>query len=133
MFYIDSLARNIYYFDYDETTGELSNQRVFYTVPEEEGSPDGCTMDEHGYLWFALWGGSAVVRLNPEGEVDASIPMPAQKITSICFGGAGLNTMFVTSEGGNARSDSDLLAGATFSANCRVSGMPEFRSRIAIG
>ncbi len=133
LFYIDSLARNIYYFDYDETRGELSNQRVFYTVPEGQGFPDGCTMDELGYLWFALWGGSAVMRLNPEGEVDASIPMPAQKITSICFGGAGLKTMFVTSEGGNARSDQDLLAGATFSTRCTVSGLPEFRSRIAIG
>jgi sugar lactone lactonase YvrE len=132
MFYIDSFAQNIYLFDYDERTGELSNQRVFYSVPKEQGSPDGCTLDEHGYLWYALWGGSAVVRLNPQGEVVETIAMPAQKITSLSFGGVDLKTIFVTSEGGNARSERDLLAGATFSANCSVAGKPEFRSRIAM-
>jgi len=132
LFYIDSFAQNIYRFDYDGTTSQLRNQRVFYSVPREHGFPDGCTVDEQGYLWFALWGGSAVVRLNPEGEVVGSISMPARNVTSLTFGGVELKTMFVTSEGAKTRSEPDLLAGAVFSANCRVSGKPEFRSRIAV-
>jgi sugar lactone lactonase YvrE len=129
-YYTDSFASTIYRFDYDGTTGEIRNQRIFYTVPEKQGLPDGCTVDEHGFLWFALWGGSAIIRLTPEGQVDAHIGMPAQKVTSLAFGGDDLKTIFVTSEGGNSRSNQDGLAGATFGVNCTVSGRLEFRSNV---
>jgi D-xylono/L-arabinono-1,4-lactonase len=132
LFYIDSFARNIYRFDYDKVSGELRNQRVFHSVQKEHGFPDGCTVDDQGYLWFALWGGSAVVRLDPQGEMVAAIAMPARKITSLTFGGEDLKTIFVTSEGGSTRSEQDPVAGAVFSANCGVSGRPEFRSRIKL-
>lgn len=131
-FYTDSFARSIYRFDFDEFTGELRNQTVFHSVPEGRGFPDGCTVDSEGHLWFALWGGSSIVRLDPEGAAEATIPMPARKITSLTFGGEDLTQIYVTSEGGLNRTESDPLAGALFRAKSSVSGRPEFCSRISI-
>lgn len=131
-FYTDSFVHSIYRFDFDEETGELRNQTVFYRVPESLGFPDGCTVDAEGHLWFALWGGSAIVRLDPKGGVEATISMPARKITSLTFGGADYKQIYVTSEGGVTRAGSDPLAGALFRVKSSIEGKPEFRSRISI-
>lgn len=53
-FYLtDSDRRTIYRFDYDLSTGNLSNQQVHIVTPENEGIPDGMTIDELGYIWSA--------------------------------------------------------------------------------
>jgi sugar lactone lactonase YvrE len=130
-FYTDSFAHNIYQFDFDEDTGELRHQTVFHSVPESHGFPDGCTVDSEGHLWFALWGGAAIVRLDPKGRVVATIPMPANNITSLTFGGEDLKDIYVTSEGGLTRTDGDPLAGALFRIKSRISGRPEFCSRVS--
>jgi D-xylono/L-arabinono-1,4-lactonase len=131
-FYTDSFAHSIYRFDFDEETGELRNQTVFYRVPESLGFPDGCTVDAEGHLWFALWGGSSIVRLDPKGGVEATISMPAKKITSLTFGGEDYKQIYVTSEGGADRGNDDPLAGALFRVESSIAGKPEFRSRISI-
>jgi len=131
-YYTDSFAGSIYRFDFDEASGELRNQSVFHSVPENKGFPDGCTVDSEGHLWFALWGGSAIVRLDPSGRVEATIPLPARKITSLTFGGEGLKEIYVTSEGGLARTEEDPLAGALFRIRSSISGRPEFCSRISL-
>jgi D-xylonolactonase len=131
-FYTDSFAHNIYQFDFDEPTGELSNQTVFYSVPESHGFPDGCTLDSEDHLWFALFGGAAIVRLDPKGRVVATIPMPAKNITSLTFGGEDRKDIYVTSEGGLARTNIDPHAGALFRIRSKISGRPEFCSRISL-
>ena len=89
-------------------------------------------MDAEGHLWFALWGGSAIVRLDPEGGVEATISMPAKKITSLTFGGEDYKQIYVTSEGGTDRGNDDPLAGALFRVESSIGGKPEFSSRISI-
>jgi len=131
-FYADSFAHSIYRFDFDEATGELRNQTVFHSVPESLGLPDGCTVDSEGHLWFALWGGSAIVRLDPKGRIEETISMPAKKITSLTFGGEDFKDIYVTSEGGLARTENDPFAGALFRVKSSIAGKAEFRSRISI-
>jgi D-xylono/L-arabinono-1,4-lactonase len=131
-FYTDSVARAIYKFDYEEADGSIRNQKIFYEVPEDDGLPDGCTVDSEGYLWFALWGGSRIVRLHPEGRVSASVGIPAKRTTSLTFAGPDLRDIYVTSEGGEWRTDDDPLAGALFRTRCRIAGRPEYFSRIAL-
>jgi len=131
-FYTDSFARKIYRFDFDKGSGEIRNQTVFHSVPENLGFPDGCTMDSEGHLWFALWGGSAIVRLDLEGRVEGSLPMLAKKITSLIFGGKDHKDIYVTSEGGLGRTESDPFAGALFRVRSSIAGKPEFRSQISI-
>jgi sugar lactone lactonase YvrE len=87
MYVADSHAGVIYACDVDPGTGELSARRVFAEVPPSEGSPDGMTVDDTGRLWVALWDGSAIRRYRPDGTVEAAIPVPAQRPTSVCLGG----------------------------------------------
>lgn len=87
MYFTDSPTRNIYVFDYDVDTGELSNRRVFVNAEENDGIPDGMTVDAKGYVWSARWDGSSLVRYSPEGEQVSRIWFPARKVsstTSIC-------------------------------------------------
>jgi L-arabinonolactonase len=37
------------------------------------------------------------VRIAPSGAVDRVVPIPATRVTSCCFGGPDLDTLYVTS------------------------------------
>lgn len=132
LYYIDTPTRNIYLFDYDRTSGDITNQRVFATLPEGGGAPDGMTVDAEGCLWVALWGGGAVVRFSPEGEAIARVALPAEKITCPTFGGPGYRSLYVTTAGGDTRSETWPGAGALFRFTPPAPGVPEFRSRIGL-
>lgn len=129
-FYTDSLARKIYLFDYNSEDGSLSNQRTFATFSESDGLPDGATLDSEGYLWSALWDGSAIVRLDQEGAIQRKVTLPARKISSLTFGGEDYQDLYITSAGGNTKGEDGALAGALFRLNLRVRGVPEFPSRV---
>ena len=48
MYYIDSIPRKVYSFDYSAEKGEISNQRVVKSYFQDEkrlGWPDGMTID----------------------------------------------------------------------------------------
>jgi D-xylono/L-arabinono-1,4-lactonase len=132
MYYTDSPARAIYLFDYEEESGEISNQRVFVRVPEDEGSPDGMTVDAEGCVWSARWGGSCLVRYTPEGEEQQRVSFPVKKVSCITFGGEEYADAYVTTAGGNDKAAEGALAGALFRVRLGVSGVPEFRSRIGL-
>jgi len=131
LYYIDSIARHVYRFAYDPKHGSLSDQRVFYAANPEDGLPDGCTLDSEGYLWVAFWNGACIKRLNPNGNVDKTINIPAKMSTSLTFGGPNLTDIYVTSAGGEKRSATDPLAGALFHMRSQIRGVPEFSSRVA--
>jgi sugar lactone lactonase YvrE len=70
----------------------------------------------------ALWGGGAVQRFSPEGHLDARLELPASQITSCCFGGADLATLYVTSAARGA--EHEPLAGSLFACRPGVRGLP---------
>ena len=97
MYYIDTPTREVAEFNYDNETGGITNRRVAVRIAEETGSPDGMTIDENGHLWIALWGGCAVIAVDPSsGETVARVNVPAPKVTSCTFGGANLDTLYIT-------------------------------------
>jgi D-xylonolactonase len=140
MYYTDSTVRRIYRFDYDQATGELSNQRTFVQVPPTEGLPDGMTVDAEGCVWSAQWYGAALVRYAPDGSVDRRIAFPVQQVSSVIFGGPDYTDLFVTTAAvGLGEADAlqppgyDLHAprgGALYHLNLGIKGRPEFPSRI---
>lgn len=131
-YYTDSLAYEIYVFDYDVETGAISNQRVAARFSENDGMPDGATLDAQGRLWSALWDGFAVVRLGEDGSVAERIELPTGKVSSVTFGGDDLKDMYITTAGGQAPSEGDTAAGALFRVRMEVAGVPEFFSRIEV-
>jgi D-xylonolactonase len=139
MYFTDSVPRRIYYFDYDRKTGDLENQRVFAEIPREVGCPDGMAVDAQGYIWTAIWYGGRLRRYAPDGRLDREIFFPATQTSSVTFGGAALDEMFVTSA---ASSGDDSLApighdraafrgGPLYQTRLDgVWGKPAFRSRV---
>ena len=96
MYHTDSAPRTIYLFDL-AGSGEASNKRVFIQFGEDDGHPDGMTVDSDGNLWVCFWDGWCIRRFSPDGDVIETIDMPVQRPTSCCFGGPQLDQMYVTS------------------------------------
>ena len=132
MYYTDSLARTIYRFDYDIDSGELANQQVFVETPDDGSIPDGMTVDAEDHVWSARWDGSSLYRYAPDGTQVARIEFPARKVSSVIFGGRDLTDMYVTTAGGQDKSNEGAGAGALFRVNAGIVGKPEFLSRIGL-
>ena len=133
MYYTDSLAHKIYIFDYDEGTGEISNRRVFKDVPEDGGVPDGMTVDAEGYVWSASAGGGAVYRYTPSGDDDRKIDFPTAKIiSSVNFGGAEMDEIYVTTIGRDKKDESGEGSGALFRLKLGIKGVADFYSRVGL-
>ena len=96
-YHVDSDMQNIEVYDYDQSTGAISNGRVFCSIPLWEGLPDGMAVDTEGGVWVALFGGKAVRRYDENGKISEHLEMPTTNVTSCIFGGQDLQTMFVTS------------------------------------
>lgn len=110
-YYIDSPSFEVCAFDFDLASGTISNKRSVLSIPEPFGSPDGMTIDSNDMLWVAHWGGGCVRQWNPiTGEVLLTIKVDAPHVTSCCFGGKNLDTLYITS----ARSGLDALRGKTY-------------------
>lgn len=126
MYYIDSPTYRIDAFDYDITSGTVSNRRSHVEIPRSWGLPDGMTVDEQGFLWVAFWGGSAVRRIAPDGRVDAVVRFPVTQVTSCAFVGPDLSDLFVTSARSgltDAALNEQPLAGGLFRVRPGVRGL----------
>jgi sugar lactone lactonase YvrE len=128
MYYIDSPTRRVDVLDYDIATGSASNRRTLHTLADDmPGMPDGMCVDAQGTLWVALWGGSRVLGLTPDGAVHTQVDLPTNQITSVAFGGDGLRTLFITSAafGLDAQTlAAEPQAGGIFAADVGVAGLP---------
>jgi D-xylonolactonase len=134
LYFTDTIRRVINLFDYDEATGEVSNQRVFARVPEAagEGMPDGMTVDREGYVWSARWDGGCAVRYAPDGAEVARIGFPARKVASAAFGGDDYADLYVITAGGDRKATDGAGAGALYRLRPGAAGAPEFASRIGL-
>lgn len=128
MYYIDTSLGNVRAYDYDQVSGDISNERVIIEVPQSMGYPDGMTIDAEGKLWIALWNGHAVSRWDPEtGQLLQKIEVPALNVTSCAFGGPDLETLYITSA--RIATSSEQLetypeAGGVFTVKPGVKGVP---------
>jgi sugar lactone lactonase YvrE len=128
MYYIDSATRRIDVLDFDIATGAATRRRPLHVLADDDpGLPDGMCVDADGGLWVALWGGSRVLGITPDGDVHTRIELPTQQITSVAFGGAGLRTLFITSAAYGLSAEvlaAEPHAGGIFAADVGVAGWP---------
>jgi sugar lactone lactonase YvrE len=131
MYFADSRSQVIHAYPYEPATGELGAPRVFHTV-EPPAIPDGATVDAEGFVWSALYGGSRVVRIAPDGRVDRTIELPVEQPTSCQFAGPNLDVLFITTARQRLTQEQlaqQPLAGALLAADVGVRGLPETRYR----
>ncbi len=99
-FYLtDTIMRTIYAYDYSVESGQLSNRRKLIELKQEEGLPDGLSVDLQGNIWVAHWFGGKVSCFNPDGDHLNSFFLPAAQVSSLTFGGTGMDDLFVTTAG----------------------------------
>lgn len=122
-FHNDTPTRIVWTFDW--SPGGMVDRRPFVTLPGDlAGSPDGLCVDEQGGVWTALYGGSAVHRYSPDGELDQVIELPVTNVTACTFGGPDLRTLYITTTRENVPDGEQPLAGAVFSCEPGVGGLP---------
>ena len=97
LYYIDTPTLQVVAYDYDISTGKISNKQVVVNIPQNEGYPDGMTIDKEGMLWIAHWDGSQVARWDPSsGKKIHFINLPVDRVTSCTFGGEHLTDIYIT-------------------------------------
>lgn len=124
-YYIDTRTGGVDAFDFHADSGEISGRRRLVTV--DGGKPDGMTTDDTGCLWVAVIGSGQVRRYTPAGELDTVVSLPASRVTSCAFGGAGRDELFITTA--REKLDEATLAaqphaGSLFHCHAGVTGPP---------
>jgi len=138
---LDANDNGVDAFDYDTTTGAVSNRRRAVSIPNERTGPawqtipDGMTLDTDGFVWVAIAGGSEVRRYSPSGDLETVVEMPVSCPTSVGFGGDDLRDLYITTMTLETAVPSEYrrheafaqdrpLEGALFRCHTRVAGRP---------
>jgi sugar lactone lactonase YvrE len=134
MYFTDSTWGEVRAYPYDPATGTMGEGRTLVRLADDgsvpDGSvPDGLTVDAEGCLWVALWGGSQVVRVAPDGAVVGRVLLPVSRVTSCAFGGDQLADLYITTARGDdpanpADPAREPLAGGLFRCRPGVRGLP---------
>ena len=129
IYFADTLEGLIFRATYDLATGRMGEPEVFARVPAAAGYPDGMVVDSEDCLWNAHWDGGRLTRYRPDGSVERVVEVPVRRPTALCFGGADLRTVFVTSaapdEGVPTREGDAILDGDVVRFRADVPGLVE--------
>jgi sugar lactone lactonase YvrE len=133
LYFTDTFERRIHAYRFERERGSLGARRLFAKVPEGQGYPDGLTVDAEDHVWGAHWGGGRVTRYRPDGSIERVLEFPVPLTSSCCFGGPGLETLYVTTASINldeeARRKAPLSGGLFAVTGLGVRGRPSVRFR----
>ena len=115
----------IWAFDYDLDSGTPSNRRLFVDMKPLPGRPDGAAIDIDGGYWICGNDAGLVHRFTPDGRLDKSLAVPVKKPAMCAFGGARLDTLYVTSIRPGGDLSDQPLAGGVFALNPGTQGLAE--------
>jgi sugar lactone lactonase YvrE len=92
----DSFLNELYAYDYDPETGQVANKRVFANTSELGGVPDGSAVDVDGVVWVSIFQAGKVAAYRPDGKLERVVDLPVKLISSVAWGGADLDRLYVT-------------------------------------
>jgi sugar lactone lactonase YvrE len=116
----------IWAFDYDVDSGVPHSRRLFKDMKPLPGRPDGAAMDSDGCYWICANDAGLIHRFTPAGRLDRSLAVPVKKPAMCAFGGARLDTLYVTSIRPQQTDLSDEpMGGAVFALRPGVQGLEE--------
>jgi L-arabinonolactonase len=128
MYLADSHVKTIFVYDFDLAAGMIGPRRVFTTMADRPGVPDGSSVDTEGFIWNAVFDGGCVVRYAPDGRVNRTVCLPVSRPTACTFGGTDLATLYVTTARFRIAPDklaAEALAGGLLALDVGVQGLPE--------
>ena len=106
--------------------GEVGKREVFRRFQPGEGIPDGAAIDTEGCYWSAMFDGWRIARFSPTGEQLEEYRLPVRCPTMVCFGGADMKTLYITTTRENMDAEELAkypLSGAIFTLPVTVAGM----------
>lgn len=121
-YFVDSTTQRVTVHDYDLDTGTVGAGVPLVEIPAAAGMPDGLCVDDDGCVWVALWGGSAVHRYTPRGDLDTVLALPTSQPTSCAFGGDVLYVTTARSGLAEAELAAQPHAGALFACRPGTTG-----------
>lgn len=128
-YHSDTPKHKLFVSDYNLDSGKVSNTRLFKEFEHGTGRPDGGSVDQEGFYWSALYEGSRIVRISPEGEIVETINLPVKCPTMCAFGGKDMKTLYITTVGN--RPEEELAqypdSGSIFAVDVEVPGMHEYK------
>lgn len=130
LYFADTYRERIFACDYDPDSGATGGERLFASTLGRPGRPDGSCVDAEGFLWNCEYGGWRVVRYAPDGRIDGAIPLPVANPTCCCFGGPGLDTLYITTATQRLTAeqlDTQPWAGSVLAVRPGVRGLAESR------
>jgi len=130
LYFADSHTHQIRRYPYDPATGVAGASEVLIDTRSLGSAPDGATVDAEGHLWVALVQAGQLARFTPEGRLARRIQLPVTYVTCPCFGGPGLDVIYLTSisNSGNLLRSDHPDAGALFAIHgAGVRGLEESR------
>ncbi len=95
-YFADSLNNIIWSYGWQAGQADLTDERILL-ADHPRGVPDGSTLDVEGNLWNCRFGGSCVLRISPDGNVDQIAELPARNPTNCVFASDSRDTLFITS------------------------------------
>ncbi|MEP6969622.1 MAG: SMP-30/gluconolactonase/LRE family protein, partial [Betaproteobacteria bacterium] len=128
MVFVDTATGRIENAPYDTDAGMPGPWSTLVEAAAAPGRPDGSTVDAEGCIWSARFGAGCVARFTPKGKLDRLIRLPVSQPTSCSFGGANLDTLFVTSATQRLMPEAlaaEPLAGALLALRPGVQGLTE--------
>jgi sugar lactone lactonase YvrE len=82
------------------------------------GDADGLAVDREGGVWVAAGAGREIIRFSPSGDLDYRLEVPADFVSSLCFGGEDARDLYITT------------VGTLFRARAEVGGLPVPLARV---
>ncbi|AKJ31714.1 SMP-30/gluconolactonase/LRE family protein [Caldimonas brevitalea] len=142
MYWSDTTSHTVFVSDFDLERGSVANTRVFarfdlkregQSLDDYGGRPDGAAVDVEGNYWTAMFEGSRLLQLSPEGAVLREVRLPVRCPTMPCFGGADLKTLYVTTSREKRPAEelaAQPAAGCVLALRVEVPGLPANRCKV---
>ena len=127
LYHVDSERRTVWQFELDAP--DIGQSRTaFVSTAEYDALPDGLAVAADGSVWVALAGAGLVVGWDAGGARVAEIAVPHALVTSVCFGGPALGTLFILT--GTDAEHPNPDGGSIFALDAPVAGLPAPVARV---
>jgi xylono-1,5-lactonase len=123
LYHSDSPTRAVWVYDV-QPDRSVKDRRIFAKLPE--GIPDGLAVDAEGAVLVAAPEAGEVMRFKADGTLDKRIKMPAKMVTSLTFGGPGLEDLYIVTAD---NTDDKEKKGTIFRMRTEVPGLPVPKAR----
>ena len=127
LYHSDTFTNQVWAYD-RAPDGAVGPRRPFGDM-RPAGRPDGLAVAADGSVWVADAEGGKVWVFEPNGDVRKHLAVPLPMVTSLCFGGDDLRTLYVvTGSRGAGRDD----AGTIYATKTDVAGQPVPPARVSL-